>query len=394
MLRNIIASGLLLLFTGTSALVFGQTPETGVKPSVVPGDVVSISDGKIVVNSKTGQVDIMLSAKTEFKRVSAENPSLKSATPSALSDIAVGDKLMVTGILAADGKSIPARAVYLMTKAEIAQKNAKETAEWRTRGITGKVVSANAQTNQITVEVRGMAGATTNVTLTPKNQAKFLRYAPDSVRFSEAKDSSIGEINPGDMLRALGDKSSDGASFAAEQILTGAFQTIAGTVKSVDAEKNEIVINELQTKKDVTVMLGGTSVLKRFPAEMAERMAGMQMAGAGGARPVGQPGAAAPAGQGQAGAGRPGFGGQRPGAGGIDDMMDRFPDIKAADLKAGDMIALSSTKNGNMDRIKAIKLVAGVEPFLRMAQAAAGGGRRGGGEVQFNIPGLDSIGIP
>jgi hypothetical protein len=71
----------------------------------------------------------------------------------------------------------------------------------------------------------------------------------------------------------------------------------------------------------------------------------------------------------------------------MDDMMERFPDIKAADLKAGDMIALSSSKNGTMDRIKAIKLVAGVEPFLRAAQAAAGRGGRG--QVDINIPGLD-----
>jgi hypothetical protein len=83
------------------------------------------------------------------------------------------------------------------------------------------------------------------------------------------------------------------------------------------------------------------------------------------------------------------------GGGNIDDMIERFPNITVADLKVGDMIALSSTKNGAADKIKAIKLLAGVEPFLRMAAATSGGGRRGGGvEGGFSIPGLDGIGFP
>ena len=84
--------------------------------------------------------------------------------------------------------------------------------------------------------------------LTPKDKATFLRYAPDSVRFDEAKASSLSEIMVGDQLKALGDKSSDGTSFAADEIITGAFQTVAGTVKTVDVEKSEIVISDFQTK--------------------------------------------------------------------------------------------------------------------------------------------------
>ena len=83
-------------------------------------------------------------------------------------------------------------------------------------------------------------------------------------------------------------------------------------------------------------------------------------------------------------------------SGGIDDMLDRFPNITAADLKAGDMVAVSSSKGGDPTRINAIKLLAGVEPFLRMAQAS---GQRQGGRGQsvdtgFSIPGLDGIGFP
>ncbi len=412
MVQNVIFSIVIFLFSGAFALVFGQTPTVSVKPSVIVGDVVTIDQTKIVVNAKSGAVNVAVTDKTEFKRVSADNPSLSAATPSAAADIVVGDRLMVTGILAADGKSIPARAVYLMAKSDIAQKQAKESEKWKTRGITGRVTALNMQSGQITIEIVGTMGATSTTVVTPKPNATFKRYAPDSVRFDEATTSSISDIGKGDIVRAVGDKSADGTTFAAEEVLSGAFQTIAGTVKSVDVAKNEVVITNLQTKKDVTISMGTASVLKKFPAEMAERMAGAQ-AGGGGLRPVGQ-GGARPVGQaGQAGqvgtppagttpagstpgAGRPGgFGGGRAGGANIEDMLDRFPNITATDLKAGDMIAVSSTRTANPDRITAIKLLAGVEPFLRMAQATSGrGGGQGAAQTGFQIPGLDGISIP
>lgn len=393
---------LILLSTGTFGLVIGQT-DAAIKPVYMAGDVVSLGDKKIVVNdAKAGTVELTLTDKSAYKKVSAENANLTAATPGTLAEIGVGDRLTVSALPSADGKTFTARTVYYMTKADIAAKNAKEADAWRTRGITGKVISVNAATNQVVVETRTLTGSS-NVTMTPKEGAKFLRYSQDSIRFDEAKASSLGEVKAGDMLRALGDKSTDGTSFAAEQVVAGAFQTIAGTVKTIDVEKREVVITDLQTKKDVTVVISDTSVVKKFPAEQAEMMARMQMGagtGMGGARPVGGGSPQGPPSGGGQGGGqggvRPGMGGARGGSGGgVDDMLERFPNITAADLKAGDMIAISSTKNGTNTRIKAIKLLAGVEPFLRLAQTSGQGARgRGGVEGGFSIPGLDGIGFP
>lgn len=384
------------------------------RPTILVGDVTSLTQSKIVLQTKDGAVDVMLSGKTEFKRVPPENPVLKAAVASTFQDIAVGDRLAVSGIFSADKKTMPAKSVYLMTKTDIAQKQTKESEQWRTRGVSGKVVSINPQNSQITIEVRGLANSS-NVVLTPKENAKFRRYAPDSVRYSEAKMSSVSEIKPGDMLRALGDKSADGAAFTAEEVLTGAFQTVAGTVKTIDAAKGEVVIADFQTKKDVTISVGQSSTLKKFPEEMAQRMAMMQMGGAagagGGLRPAGQGQNAAGGGMrppqtgnsqsetgNQGGQGRGGFGGMRGGnQGGIDDMLERFPNITVADLKPGDVIAVSSSKSADTSKITAIKLLAGVEPFLKTAQATAGngGGQRGqGGQGSLNIPGLDGVDFP
>jgi hypothetical protein len=386
---NIIA--LLLVVTGASSLLYAQ----GVKPSVATGDVTSIDSGKIVLQTKDGSLDVTLSEKTEYKRVPPENPVLRAAVAAAFTDIGVGDKLLVTGILSDDKKTLPARAVYLMTKGDIAQRNQKDSEKWATRGISGRVSAIDPVTKQVKIDVRGLT-ATTTVVLTPKDGAKVLRYAPNSVKFSEAMPSTINEIQTGDMLRALGDRSPDGASFAAEEIITGAFRTVAGTVKSIDVAKNEVVITDAQTKKDLTIELGSASTMKKFPEEMAQRLAAFQGGPGGGQRPAGAPGAGGPPQAGNpAGANGPG-GGRGPGQrGGIDDMLERFPNITVGDLKAGDVIAVSSTKTAAIDRITAIKVLAGVEPFLRAAQAqAAAGGQRGQGALSLDIPGLDGFGGP
>jgi len=409
-LRNFpsLISVLLLIAIGVCSMA-AQTPS--MKPSVVTGEVTSVDSSKIVLTTKDGSLEVALSDKTVYKRVPPENPDPKAAVPSSLSDVGVGDKLLVTGIFGEDKKTLPARSVYLMTKSDIAQKNTKESERWATKGISGRVASVDQITKQVKIDVRGL-GNTTSVVLTPKEGAKFLRYAPNSVKFSEAVESNIKEIQAGDMLRALGDRSPDGASFTAEEIVSGAFRTVAGTVKTVDVAKNEVVIADAQSKKDITVELGSASVLKKFPEEMAQRMAAFQSGqGAGGPRPgAGGPAASGPGaagagaqrpqqgtgpangGQSGAGGGGRGFGGRR----GIDDMLDGFPSITAADLKTGDVIAVSSSKNNTPERITAIKLLAGVGPFLQaaQAQAAAGGGQRGRGGLSLDIPGLDGFGGP
>lgn len=385
MRNKILLFAIIISLSGLASVTFAQTATIGPKNSVVTGDVISVDAGRIMLQTKDGELNVGLSDKTEYKRVPADNPSLKAATPAAFGEIGVGDKLMVLGMMSADKKTLPAKSVYLMTKSDIADKLAKEKERWTTRGISGRVVIVNLDTKQVTVEVRGLTAAT-SVVLTPKPEAKYRRYAPNSVKYSEANVSNFAELKTGDMLRAVGDKSADGASFAAEEILTGAFQTVAGTVKAVDAVKNEVVITDLQSKKDVTVELGSASLLKKFPEQMAQMMAARQSAQAGGPGGQAQGRPQTGVGNGQSGMG-PGGGGPR---GGIDDMLERFPNITAADLKVGDMIAVSSSKSTNLDRITAIKLLAGVEPFIRAAQATAGG-QRGQVTQSLSIPGLEGV---
>lgn len=397
--------------TATAQTPAGSPPPAlqGIKANLAVGEVTAIADNKISLQTTDGAIDVVLSTSTAFKKVSAINPNLQQAAASSLTEVSVGDKLLVTGAVAADKKSVPAKNVFIMTKSDIAQRDVAERDAWRTRGVSGKVTAIDFSKQQVTIAARGGMAGTTNVVMTPKSGAKYLRYASNSNKYSDAKASSLAEIKIGDEVRAIGDKSEDGATIQADQILSGAFKTVVGTITAIDTAKNEITIKEAQGGKTAIVALTGNSVLKKFPADMAMMMAG------GGMRPggMGQPGQGGqggnvmmrppqqPAGQtqGQGGNAGMGQGGMRPGGGmgggmrggrDLDAMLDRMPAISIADLKVGDAIGASSMEGNSADRYTAIKLVAGVEPFLAAAQAMGGGGGRGGrGGVSIDIPGLD-----
>ncbi|MGI8554836.1 MAG: hypothetical protein ACR2LT_00550 [Pyrinomonadaceae bacterium] len=379
------------------AIINSAVHAQSMKPSVLTGEVSNISDNKIVLQTKDGAVDVQLSGATEFKRVPPENPTLKAAVASKLSEVGVGDKILVTGILADNKKSIPAKSVYLMTKADISKRNETESAAWKTRSISGRVVSVNPATEEFTIASRTPAGEQ-NIIITPKISVRYRRYAPNSVKFADAVESSFAEIKVGDQVRVLGDKTEDGTKFRAERIVAGSFKTVGGTITAIDAAKNEITIKDIKTGKPVTITVNSNTQLKKFPAEFAQMMAMRMQGGSGMQPPNGQNGSTTATAQPPQGGQTPPNGtGQGGGMrGGLDDMLDRFPTITVADLKVGDAIAISSTTGADDSQATAIKLVSGVEPFFKSAQSGFGGRRNGGGaDSGFTIPGLDGgIGTP
>jgi hypothetical protein len=388
---SIIKTVFTTLILGVFAGLFGQTPDAAVKPSYFAGDIASINAGSIVITTKAGPKEIVLTEKTAFKRASAEDFNLATATTGTLTDISVGDKATVSALLAADGRSMNARTVYFVTKADISQKRSKDSERWKTRGIFGKVASVNVSTNQITVDIPRPMGKTV-VTVTLQQDAKVLRYSDDSIMFSDARKSNLSEIKPGDQISVLGNKGEDGTTLNAEAIVTGTFLQLPGTVKFVDRTQNEVVIKDSKGK-DVTVALSGAIMLKRFPPEIAERMAARSN---GGFRPRTGQGQQSPSTtQAQPVQGSTNMpGGSR--GGGIEEMLERLPNITVADLKPGEQIGLLILVSGTApkvgDHIKAIKLIAGIEPFLRM-QTASPGANRQGVQGGFTIPGLDGSGF-
>ena len=361
-----------------------QSADPAITATRVFGKITSIDApaGQLTVKTDAGSIVLVqINTDTTFERMPPGETDAKKAVAITLPDVSVGDGIYARGRVAEDRKSVPAQKVIVVSQSEIAQKQERERMEWRRRGLSGIIESLNPQTKEITVTTRTPEGPKP-IIIPITDKVKMRRYAPDSVRFSDAKKSTFEELKVGDQLRAKGERSPDGARFNAEDLVTGAFRTAGGTIKTVNAQTGEIQIEDLQTKQPLTVVINKDSTLKRLPPEFMQMMAGG--GGGGGATaagpPAGQAQGARPAG-GEGAATRPaagGGGGQGagPGAGGgfdIQRIIDNLPLVTLAELKPGDMVLLSSTKGADPSRATAITLVSGVGPLFTMMQARQGG---------------------
>ena len=374
-----------------TAVALGQAPAV---VSVI-GEVKAIDStaNQMVVRADSGVIfNVTLSDKTQYLRVAPGETSLTKATKITLADVGAGDRVLARGRGAADQKTVPALQVVVMSKADLAKKQEQERAEWRRRGVSGIVASVNPSTQEITVSSRTLMGAPQSVIIPVTDKVMMRRYPPDTIpKYSEAKPSKFEEVKVNDQLRALGDKSADGTHMTAEEIVFGTFKIAGGTVTAIDLATNQIKINDLQTKKPLTIVLKPESVLRRFPA------GGMFGGGPGG------PGAAGAPGQGQgqaqqrpqgAGPGGPQGGGPNRGAGmNMADVLERLPVISVNDLKVGDTIIMSGLQGSDPAQLTAVSLVTGAETLFAMvaARQQTGGpaGRpQGGADLNSSFGGM------
>jgi hypothetical protein len=294
-----------------------------------------------------------------------------------------------------------------MSKTAIAQKHERDREEWQKRGISGTITAINPASKEVTVNMRSREGSKP-VTVVAAENVSFLRYAPDSVRFSDARPGSFSELKVGDQVRALGEKLDDGARFKPEILVSGSFVMAGGAVTSVNPATSEIVIQNLATKKPLTIVVNKDSVLRKIPPQLAMMLAmraqggrpggaegrvaevGGQRSAEGGGPPArgetyprgvsspsvaegkGGPGAAQGGpGMGPRGSGAGGPGGEgraRMGSGDINEMIEHLPALKVEELKPGDVILVSSTIGADPSRVTAIVLASGVEPLLTQPQ--------------------------
>ena len=382
-----------------------QTNDPGITANGVIGEVVAVDQNAKQLFVKTDAGSVVIVAVADNSRILRNPPGeqgVDKATPITLAEMAAGDRVFARGTLSDDRKNVSGRILIVNTKADIEKKREAERAEWQARGVVGTVSAVNAETKEITIQTRTPEGPKPVVIAANGAAVKLRRYAPDSIKFADAKPSPFEEVKAGDQLRAKGEKSADGSRVTAEEVVTGSFRTTLGTVKAVDAAKNEITIEQASDKKPLIVVVRPDSVLKQVPAEMAMMMMGGMggsaaggpgSAPAGGAAPAG--GGAAPAGgsprvviQGGPGGGAAPAGGAAgaPGQGGPvrrmmdpQQMLDRLPPVTLAELKPGQMIVISSTVGADPTRVTAIQLVSNVEPLVAMMSRRPGGAPGGGG---------------
>ncbi len=338
---------------------------TAQQPARFVGSITAITGNSVTVKTDTGdQRQFDVPAEAVLKRIAPGEKDLTKAASISFSDLAVGDRVAVK-LDAGASVPTPQAAQIIAIKAEdLAQKQQKDREAWQRNGVAGlvKTVDPGAGTIALTTG----AGVNTKVVTVHTTKSTVLkRYSASSVSYDQAQPGPIDAIHPGDQLRARGTKASDGSQIMADEVVSGTFRNIAGTITSLDPASSTMVVKDLATKKPVTIHVTSEAQMRRLPERMAQmlavRLKGGSPAGPGGTPPS-MAGGASPAG------GPPPGGPGAAGGGDPQQMLNRVPAIQFSDLQKGEAVMLVSTEGAS--DVTAITLLAGVEPLLEAPAAS------------------------
>ncbi|HEV2713721.1 MAG TPA: DUF5666 domain-containing protein [Terriglobales bacterium] len=349
------------------------------------GAIKAINGNAVTLSPDSGpDIEVTVQPNARLLRIAPGAKDLTNATPVQLQDLQVGDRVRVRGQASADATSIAALEIIVIAHSDLEARHEQERQDWQKRGLGGLVSAVDAASGTVTISVTGLGGKKDIAVHTSKTTV-FRRYAPDSVKFDDAKPSTLLEIQPGDQLRARGARNPDGSELTAEEIVTGSFRNIAGIVNSVDASAGTLSVQDLLSKKAVPVKFTGESQLHKLPPEIAQRIAVRLKS----SMPPGIPGAGASASSGSAAGSAAATGNgqqtsapstQMSSAGGsmrqggapdLQQMLSRMPALTLADLHKGDAVLIVTTQGSATGGGTAITLLSGVEPILQAAPAGS-----------------------
>ncbi|MGP8224909.1 MAG: hypothetical protein ACLQGT_02000 [Terracidiphilus sp.] len=343
-------------------------------PKPFQGTVTAINGSTLTVKTDAdGVYQVEVPADAAILRIAPGAKDLSSAEKISVSDLAVGDRALVKPDPNATGTTIQALRIIAIKQTDLALKQQKDREDWQRRGVGGLVKSVDPASGVILL-TSGAGVLTKTITVHTSKATILKRYAPASVRYDDALPAPIDAIHAGDQLRARGEKNADGSEIAAEEVVSGSFRNIAGTITSLDAAGATMVVKDLATKKQVTIHITAETQMRRLP-EMMARMLAMRLKGTTSGAQGGWGGNASAAngaagGQRGVGGGQGAGGGQWSGRGAPDpqQMLSRAPAIQLSDLQKGEAVMLVATDGAN--EVTAITMLAGVEPLLEAPAAS------------------------
>ncbi len=340
------------------------------------------ADSLTLTTDKGEKVTVGLSGETRVVQLPAGSTDLKAAQPAAMTDVAVGDRVLALGG-ASDSGSLTAKRLVLMKSTDIAKRRETDEAAWQ-HGSGGLVSAVDAAAGTLTIT----SGARTlSITTSPATIVR--RYAPNSARFEDATRSTFAELHPGDQLRVRGERVADG-SIKADEIVSGSFRHLSGTIQSLNAAAGQVTVKDLKTQKPVALAVTSGTAIHQLPPEVAARFAA-RAKGAGAANAAGSPARPSTAASPPVGSAVPQ---ETPGprsGGDLSQVVSRLPALGLADLKVGQAVMVVGG-DGTAGSIAAITILGGVEPILAATPAGGaemalspwsmGGGGEAGGSSQ------------
>jgi hypothetical protein len=360
------------------------------------GTVKAINGNVLTLTLDSGtDVTVNVTDTTKIVQVAPGQKNLKTAAAIHISDLQVGDRILVRSRASDDPKAITALGIIAMKRGDVDAKKTQDRDDWQKRGVGGLVKAVDPAAGTITISAPAVAGVSKTTVIHTTNATVLRRYAPDSVKFDDAKAAPIEQIKPGDQLRARGEKSGDGDEFAAAEVVSGTFRNIAGTITGVDAAAKTINVSDLISKKAMMVKISDESQLKKLSPEMALRIAmrfrgGGTDAAGGGSGATGNGGAGSssnsasgagsrpatpdantgggPGGGGMQRAGEAGAGGGRPD---FQQVVNRLPAVALTEFQKGDVVLVVSTQGTDAGGVTAITVLGGVEAILAAVPGGA-----------------------
>ena len=343
-------------------------------PARLVGTITAITGNTLTVKTDTdGERQVAVPSAAPIKRVAPGQKDLSAAESIQFSDLATGDRVLVKLNPEASGATPQALQIIAIKQSDVAMKQQKDREDWQRRSVGGLVKSVDAQSGDIMLS-SGFGAAAKIVTVHTTKATILKRYATASVRYDAAQPAPIDYIHSGDQLRARGTKSADGGEIKADEVVSGTFRNISGTIASVDTAGSTMVVKDLATKKPVTIHITGEAQMRRLPERMAQMLA-MRLKGTANGQKEGTPtmnaassGTQHNGGQWTSQGNAQGGGTGQMAGGDPQQMLSRLPAIQLADLQKGDAVMLVST-DGTTD-VTGIMLLAGVEPLLEAPAAS------------------------
>jgi len=309
------------------------------------GTVQAINGTVITLKTDAGdQLTVQVLDSTKLLQIAPGSKDLSTAQPFVLSDIASGDRILVNG---ASTGGIVASRIILMKSAAIASLHASEQADWQRRGSGGLVKSVDIAGQTITIASGGKT-----IAIKLQRTTILRRYAPDSVAFESAVPGILAQVQPGDQLRVRGDRSDDGLTITADEIVSGSFRNIAGPITAMDLTAGTITVKDLTTKHSILIHTTSASSIKKLDARASAFLA-MRASGTTPAAPASTPPAASAAGA----PARPHFD--------LAQMVQRMPAAALTDLHVNDAVmVVASAPDAAATSVTAITVLGGVEQIL------------------------------
>ena len=334
----------------------------------VIGAIQAISGSTITLKPDTGaDVSVTVQGAVRVLRVAPGQTDLKTATPIQLSDLQVGDRILVRGTPSADGQSLSASAIVAMKRSDVEAKQQQEREDWQKRGIGGLVSAVDASAGTITISVTAAGGTrTVSVHTAAGDDFSALRSGFGAVRRRETQfaggdqggrpASRAGSAERGwngvyrgrdrfrgvpeycrhDQQRRCRHERAHGDGFGDEEAGGGEDQRAIATIEAAAADGSGH---------------GDAVEGRRQRRGRRERCRRLRI-----------PGGAA----GRRRAKAPGMPGARDaGAADLQQVMNRIPKATIADMQKGDAVMIVSTEGTSSGGVTAITLLSGVEPILQ-----------------------------